>query len=279
MLNAKPVPHTSYFPVMSEIVRTERLTEKEMLFEIRLPNGAELNHQPGQFVEVSILGIGEAPISVSSSPTRSGTFELVVREVGNVTHALHQLQPGDKVGIRGPFGKGFPVDEYKGKDVLIIGGGIGLVPLRSLIQYVIDNRSDFGRLIILYGTRNPSEILFKPEIEQWQDDPNVEFHMTVDRADEDWKGNVGVITTLIPPLQLDLDNTIAAVCGPPIMYKFVIMALRSKHMANEQIWVSLERRMKCGLGKCGHCQINGLYVCQDGPVFNYAKIYDVKEAI
>jgi sulfhydrogenase subunit gamma (sulfur reductase) len=275
----KTVPHTQYLPQMATIVRTEKMTAKEKYFEIRLPGGADLGHKSGQFVEVSLFGIGEAPISVSSSPTKKGAFDLVVREVGNVTKALHGLEAGAKIGIRGPYGNGFDMNSFKGKDVLVVGGGIGLVPLRSVINYVLDKRSDFGKLTVLYGTRNPSEILFKDEIKQWESRKDMDFRMTVDRGDTSWKGNVGVITTLLPPLSIDLGKTEVVVCGPPVMYKFVIMSLQSKQISNEKIWVSLERKMKCGLGKCGHCQINHLYVCQDGPVFNYHQVYDVKEAI
>ncbi|MFA6449876.1 MAG: FAD/NAD(P)-binding protein [bacterium] len=275
-INIQEIPD-SFVPMMSELVRVEQFTEKEKYFEIKLPGGRDLGHQPGQFVEVSMFGIGEAPISVSSSPGKKGTFEIVVRAVGDVSNALHCMKVGDKVGIRGPFGKGFDVNELKGKDLLFIGGGIGMVPLRSLVNYSIENKKDYGRLIMLYGAKTPSELLFKDELQYWE--KNTEYHVTVDRGDKDWKGNVGVITTLIPPLQLDLKRTVAVVVGPPIMYKFAIMALHSKGFADEQIVVSLERRMKCGIGKCGHCQINHTYVCQDGPVFNYAKIRDMEEAI
>lgn len=274
----KHLAHTSYVPKVATVVRTEKHTENEMLFEIKLPDG-ELGHDPGQFVEVSILGIGEAPISVSSSPTRQPNFELVVRKAGNVTNAMHQMESGAKIGVRGPFGVGFNTDDYKGKDVLIIGGGIGLVPLRSVIQKVLDDRGDFGKVTILYGTKHPSEILFRKELEEWKSRDDVDFRMTVDRGDEEWKGEVGVITTLIPPLDIDVDKTVALICGPPVMYKFVLMSLRAKNLKNDQIYLSLERQMKCGLGKCGHCQMNHLYVCQHGPVFRYADIKDVKEAL
>jgi sulfhydrogenase subunit gamma (sulfur reductase) len=163
--------------------------------------------------------------------------------------------------------------------MLFVCGGIGLAPLKSLIDYTIDKRGDFGRIIILYGTKNPQEILFKEDIQLWQKMSDVEFHMTVDRADDKWKGNVGVITTLIPPLELDVENTIASIVGPPVMYKFVIMSLKSKRIPDDNIYLSLERRMKCGVGKCGHCQINSCYVCQDGPVFNYPMTKQLQEAI
>ena len=268
-----------YLPTLAEIVRTEQLTQMEKLFDIRLKNGRELGHQPGQFVEVSLFGIGEAPISVSSSPTKKGSFEIAVRAVGNVTKALHNLDRGATVGIRGPFGKGFPVAELKGKDILFVAGGIGLVPLRSLINYVLDHRSDFGRLQVLFGAKTPAEQLFLDELAKWRARKDMEYLETVDRADDRWKGNVGVITTLFPKITIDPKKTVAVIVGPPIMYRFAILEAQVKGIPDEQIIVSLERRMKCGVGKCGHCQINNLYVCQEGPVFTYAKIKDLKEAI
>jgi len=268
-----------YLPALAEITRTEQLTKMEKLFEIRLKNGQELGHQPGQFVEVSLFGIGEAPISVSSSPTKKGSFELAVRSVGNVTKALHQMNPGAPLGIRGPFGKGFPLEEIKGKDILFVAGGIGLVPLRSLINYVLDKRSDFGRVIVFFGAKTPAEQLFLHELARWRTSKEMEYLETVDRSDGSWKGNVGVITTLFPKVTLDPQNTVAVIVGPPIMYRFAILEAQVKGIPDDQIIVSLERRMKCGVGKCGHCQINDIYVCQEGPVFNYARIKNLKEAI
>jgi len=268
-----------YLPALAEITRTEQLTKMEKLFEIRLKNGQELGHQPGQFVEVSLFGIGEAPISVSSSPTKKGSFELAVRSVGNVTKALHQMNPGAPLGIRGPFGKGFPVEEIKGKDILFVAGGIGLVPLRSLINYVLDKRSDFGRVIVFFGAKTPAEQLFLDELAKWRTSKEMEYLETVDRSEGSWKGNVGVITTLFPKVTLDPKKTVAVIVGPPIMYRFVILEAQVKGIPDDQIIISLERRMKCGVGKCGHCQINDVYVCQDGPVFSYARIKQLKEAI
>jgi sulfite reductase subunit B len=280
MMNAAKVQPTSiYLPHLAEIVRTEQLTKMEKLFEIKFQNGQELGHQPGQFVEVSLFGIGEAPISVSSSPTKKGSFDLAVRAVGNVTHALHTLNRGATVGIRGPFGQGFPVEEMKGKDILFVAGGIGLVPLRSLINYVLDNRSHFGRVLVLFGAKTPAEQLFLGELAKWRQSKDMEYLETVDRSDGQWKGNVGVITTLFPKITVNPQKTIAVIVGPPIMYRFAILEAQVKGIPDDQIIVSLERRMKCGVGKCGHCQINHIYVCQEGPVFSYAKIKDVKEAI
>jgi len=279
MEGRKSVSGSLYLPRMAEIVQVERLTEKEKLFTLRLEKGQALGQHPGQFVEVSVLGIGEAPISVSSSPTRNGTFELCVRAVGDVTNALHRMEPGDWVGIRGPFGHGFPVEKMRGKDLLFAAGGLGLAPLRSLIQFALDERESFGRVIILYGARNPSELLFTDELAEWAQRRDVEFHLTVDRADATWKGHVGVITTLFPGVAVNPRSTVAVTCGPPIMYRFVLIELLAKGIPENQIYLSLERRMKCGVGKCGHCQINGVYCCQEGPVFSYAQIKGLKEAI
>jgi len=268
-----------YFPTIAEITQVKQFTEKERWFELALPEGENLGHTPGQFVEVSLFGIGEAPISVTSAPSNDGRFELCVREVGMLTAVMHGMKVGDKIGIRGPFGQGFDVESYKGKDILIVGGGIGIVPLRSLINYVIDHREDYGRLIILYGAKTPDELLYADELKMWAEDPSIEYHVTVDIGSDSWQGNVGVITTLIPPLQLDMANTIAAITGPPIMYKFVLLSLQSKGLPEENIYMSLERRMKCGVGKCGHCQINHSYVCQDGPVYHYPTLKNMREAI
>lgn len=268
-----------YYPTMCKVSKAKQITDMEKWYELEMPAGLELGHDPGQFVEVSAFGIGEAPISVSSSPTKKGSFELCIRQVGTLTNVLKNYDEGDQIGIRGPFGKGYPIETLLGKDILIIAGGIGLVPLRSLIHYVLDNRKDFGRLIILYGAKTPAELLFKEEIADWEARDDVEFYLTVDQGDENWTGNTGVITTLIPELNLNLNTTYAAITGPPVMYKFVIMSLKSKQLQDDHIYVSLERRMKCGVGKCGHCQINGVYCCQDGPVFNYADIKPLEEAL
>jgi sulfhydrogenase subunit gamma (sulfur reductase) len=269
-----------YLPTMAHLLKVEQMTALEKLFTLELPDGGSLGNEPGQFVEVSLFGIGEAPISVSSSPSRSnGTFELCVRNVGDVTHAMHQLEPGAVLGIRGPFGQSFPVGKMKGKDILFAAGGLGLAPLRSLINEVLDQRGSFGRVVILYGTKHPSEILFKDELAEWAERADVEFHMTVDRGDGNWEGHVGVITTLFPRITVNPRNTVAATCGPPIMYRFVLMELLGKGIPETQIYLSLERRMKCGVGKCGHCQINEYYCCQDGPVFRYADIKGLEEAL
>ena len=261
------------------ILRTKEITDLETLFEIVLPGGENLNHEPGQFVMVSLLGVGEAPFSVSSSPTKLGSFELVVRTVGKLTNALNRLKAGDEVGIRGPFGNGSPVHILDGSDLLFVAGGIGIVPLHSLINYAIDNRRDFGKVNILLGCNRPEDMLFSDELDEWTKRLDVNFECTVDRADSGWKGNIGLITSLIPGINLIPERTFAFVVGPPIMYKFVVAKLLEKEIPERQILISLERHMKCGLGKCGHCQINGIYCCQEGPVFSYDKIKDMRESI
>jgi len=271
--------HNIYLPHLALLVNVQDLGAKEKVFDFKFVDGRALGHKPGQFVEVSIPGIGESPISISSSPTRGEEFQLAVRNVGSVTNALHKLKEGQVVGIRGPFGKGFPIDQLKGKDILFIAGGIGLFPLRSLIQYVLDKRENFGRIIILLGARSPSERMFTSELEQWNRNPSVEYMETVEKGDEKWTGNVGVVTALIPKVRVDIKNTVAVIVGPPIMYRFVINELKKIGLADEHIVLSLERRMKCGVGKCGHCQINGVYVCQDGPVFTLEQLRGLREAV
>jgi len=254
-----------YLPRWAEIARIENLTESEKLFELHLVNGEPLNHKPGQFVELSVMGIGEAPISVSSPPRQNGAFELAIRKVGNLTNAVHLLKTGDRVGIRGPFGTHFPVEEAKGRDILFVAGGIGLVPLRSFIHFVLENRNEYGEVTILFGARNPMERLFLSELEQWATRKDIKYLDTVDRPDPNWNGHVGVITTLFPEIDVDPSRT--------------TLEAKAKGIPDSQIFFSLERRMKCGVGKCGHCQINHLYVCQDGPVFRYADIFHLKEAL
>lgn len=268
-----------YTPEMMSVLEIEELTPFEKLFTIESPNG-ELGHDPGQFMMVSILGVGEAPISISSSPSRSnGSFELCVRRVGDLTNAMHALKPGAKIGLRGPYGEGFPIAKMRGKDLLFAPGGLGLAPLRSLINQVIDERASFGHVTILYGAKDPEALLYRDELEEWLERDDVECLITVDNGDETWDGNVGVITTLFPKININPRNTVAITCGPPIMYRFVLMELLGKGIPESQIYLSLERRMKCGVGKCGHCQIESLYCCQDGPVFNYAEIKGYEEAL
>lgn len=269
-----------WIPEPATIVNTRQLTQREKVFTLQLPGGRDLCHQPGQFVQVSLFGFEEAPLSVCSGPERRGSFELCVRDMGGLTHALHQLGPGDRVGIRGAFGAGFPLEEMEGKDCLIIAGGIGLAPLRSLIQAIVANRDRYRRLVILYGARTPEELLFREDLDAWGADERNELLVTVDYGSEGWEGNVGVVTTLLP--KVDLKPTkgfVVALVGPPVMYRFVLADLRALGMADEQVYVSLERRMRCGVGKCGHCQVSHRRVCVDGPVFPANELWQMPESI
>jgi sulfhydrogenase subunit gamma (sulfur reductase) len=267
-----------YLPELATITKRRMLNGTELYMHLELDSGKELGHAPGQFVEVSLAGLGEAPISISSSPTQKG-FELVVRHVGTLTKAIHKLEAGQKVGIRGPYGSTYPLEQAKGKDLVFICGGIGLVPQRSFIRYVLDNRRDYGKVTVLLGTKCYDMRLFREEIALWQERKDMVLMETIDEAHDCWDGDVGVVTTLIPQIENDLPKSLLLVCGPPVMYKFVLMALAEAEVPENNIYVNLERRMKCGVGKCGHCQINNLYVCQDGPVFRWSDLALVPEAI
>jgi len=280
-----PESGTIHVPRRATINKIKSLTERETYFEIELDDKKSLGHQPGQFVEISIFGIGEAPISISSPPSEKPTFELVIRKVGNVTSKLIEMKVGDKVGIRGPFGNGFDLKSMKNKNILFVCAGLGVVPIRSLIKHVCDknNRKNFKDLTILYGCKEPNEAMFLDELDKIKTIKDVTCKLTVDKCPEGvcWEDEVGVITTLFPKLKLNKSqskDTIAVVCGPPIVYKFVIQSLKDLDFPDKNILVSLERRMKCGVGKCGHCQINGVYVCKEGPVFNYEKVKNLPEA-
>lgn len=269
-----------YLPRVADILNVWPQTQLETRYELRLETGEVLGHVPGQFVQVSIWGVGECPISICSSPTRSENFELTVRRVGEVTTAIHRLGVGDAVGIRGPLGHGFDVNRLHGSDLLIISGGCALAPARSLIQYVHDRRALFGDFHLLYGAKTPSEILFRDEVAEWQRRSDVNCLVTVDRSEPGWTGHVGLVTALFDRLpRLDPRRTRVVVIGPPAMFKFVMLEVLARGIEKDHIDCSLERRMKCGIGKCGHCQVNHLYACVDGPVFNFAQLTGVREAI
>jgi NAD(P)H-flavin reductase len=267
-----------FIPKPAEIVKAVMMTSSEKHFILKMKDGQRFDYQPGQIVEAGLPGYGEIPLGLSSSPTQKDTFELVVRRIGRVSTGLLRLEKGDTMYIRGPLGKGFPIDELKGQDVLIVAGGIGLCPTRSLIRYILDRRSDFKKFILFFGTRSPKEQLFPDDLKEWRCMTEMEYHEIVDRADETWKGNVGVITQLFEKTWLD-SSTKVVVCGPPVMYQYVIKELKKSNIPENNVFVDLERRMKCAVGKCGHCQINNVYTCIDGPVFRYSDIMNLEEAI
>ncbi|MBI2843922.1 MAG: FAD/NAD(P)-binding protein [Armatimonadetes bacterium] len=230
-------------------------------------------YEPGQFQEVSVFGAGESTFCLASTPTRQGYVEFSVKRVGVVTDALHDLSEGSIVGVRAPFGNWFPYEEWKGKDLWFIGGGIGMAPMRSILNFCLDNRSDYGEIATIYGARTPGDLCYKDEFDEWR--KTSALYLTVDAGDENWLGNVGFVPAYLMDLAPKPENVIAITCGPPIMIKFVLQNLKELGFQDEQIYTTLEMKMKCGVGKCGRCNIGTKFVCIDGPVFSFAEIKDL----
>ena len=273
-----------FMPEPARIVRTYQLTSDVKFFQVRfvdMDKALSFKYKPGQFAMVSILGVGEAPFCISSTPSRPGLLEFCIRKAGTVTSALFGLKENSLLGLRGPYGNGFPVERVTGKGILIVEGGMGVAPLRSVLLYSLDNRDQFGRVSVLYGAKRPSEMIFDEEYFALKTRSDLECYLAVDADDTGkWTESIGVVTTLFRHLkEVDPENTYALVCGPPIMYKFVIKELIKLNIPKDQILMTLERRMKCGVGKCGHCAIDYIYTCLDGPVFNYWDVLHMRELI
>lgn len=248
-------------------IKTFRLVSRE--------NGHNgLSFMPGQFGIFSVFGHGEAPFGIANSPTRGGYIECSLKRVGKVTGALHELNVGDTVGFRGPYGRSFPVDEMKGKDLIIVGGGIGMAPLRSLLWYCLDTRADYGDITLIYGARSINDLVYKRELKEWQARDDLKTVLTVDPGgeDENWKGEIGFVPAILEKVNPSPKNAVVITCGPPIMIRFVLVSLSKMDFAPEQIITTLEAKMKCGLGKCGRCNIGPAYVCKHGPVFRYDEL-------
>jgi NAD(P)H-flavin reductase len=239
---------------------------------------SNFKYRSGQFIMCTIFGAGEFAVSLPPSP-ENDRFHITVRTVGKVTSALHALKPGDKVGIRGPFGNGFPFDEFKGKNLVYVAGGIGLIPLRSSIVHALQHKKDFGRVLVLHGARTPDDLMYKENLKEWQGFEGFETYITVDVPTPDWKGETGFVHTLFDKANLPIDNTIAFVCGPPVMFNTVIGELMKRGLSDENIYSTLERHMKCGVGKCQHCAVGRTLVCTDGPVYTYRQIKTLGEEI
>lgn len=266
----------------AEISSITTLTDMEKLFHFRILDDAErerFTFLPGQFVMLEVPGYGEVPISISSSPSNKGLIELCIRKAGTVTGVLHKAKRGALVGIRGPFGTHFPLEKMKGHDILLIAGGLGLAPLRAPIFAVTENRPDYRKVDIMYGTKDPSQLLFDYQYEQWRRIDGVNLHIIVEKADDKWTGDVGLITKLFDKIEIVPNETYAIVCGPPVMFKFVCAYLNKIGVPMDRMFVSLERRMHCGMGKCCRCNIGSTYTCIDGPVFDYWTVMNLKEAI
>jgi NAD(P)H-flavin reductase len=261
-----------------ELYRIKRfLTETHDTFTVELrpeSGGASRPWLPGQFNMVYVFGVGEIPISISGDPA-SDVLIHTTRAVGLVTNEMSRLKVGDVVGIRGPFGTPWPIEQARGRDVVIVAGGIGLAPLRGAIYTVLAERGDFGNVVLLYGTRTPQDILFRQELERWRARFDVEIHVTVDRGSSSWHGNVGVVTTLIHKAPFTSRNAVAMICGPEVMMRFPANELQRRGVPTSRIHVSMERNMKCGAGFCGHCQVGQHFVCRDGPVFTYDRVEDL----
>ncbi|PNU19397.1 oxidoreductase [Geothermobacter hydrogeniphilus] len=276
------IPASLYAPRPCRLLETSDLTPQEKLFRLQLADDTSLGHQPGQFIQLSLPGLTEAPISIASSPTRGPVFELGVRRAGRLTSALHQLAPGATIGIRGPFGRPFQLDALRSGPLLLIAGGCGLAPLRSLIQYCQDRPEEFGAVHILYGARSPADLMFKDDLAVWQRSDRLDCRTTVDRtpAASCYDGDTGLLPELLSRLDFDPTDCRAVLVGPPPMYRPVIAELRRLGLdGDRRIMLSLERQMRCGVGKCGHCSIEHLSCCSDGPVFWLEEVENLRGAL
>ncbi len=263
----------SMVPRPWRVQRVRQETHDTFTLELESTDPAErFDFVTGQFNMLYVFGVGEVPISISGDPARPQKLAHTIRAVGAATKALRTLKPKTVLGVRGPFGSNWPVEQAAGKDVVIVAGGIGLAPLRPVVYKVLARRRNYGKFALLYGTRTPADILYRKELEQWQTRSDLQTHVTVDRAIGPWSGNVGVVTTLLPKAQFDPGNTVAMVCGPEVMMRFTVRELQRRGIGLENIYISMERNMKCALGFCGHCQFGPTFICKDGPVFRYDKI-------
>jgi NAD(P)H-flavin reductase len=273
-----------YLPAPARVLAISELIEGTRLFELRFEDpslAAAFSYRPGQFVELSILGVGEAPFSLPTSPTRRGTFELGIRRAGVLTGFLFDhVGEGDTVGIRGPLGNGFPIDQFEGADLVLVAGGLGMVPLRGLLQYLVDRRDLFGRVVLVYGSRSPDRVLFRDELERMARRGDAEILLTVDDPGEaQWNGRRGLVTDVIGEIEVDPSNAYAVACGPPVFYKYLLEKLVAAGFGKNRIFLSLERRMECGIGKCGHCAVGYTFTCLHGPVFSYWDAINLPELI
>ncbi len=270
------IPGACPEPMLPEPYRIQRVgqeTDDTFTLELLpLGGGAGMSFAPGQFNMMYVFGVGEVPISISSDPEDAPRLQHTTREVGTVTRAMRLLKRGDTIGIRGPYGTHWPVEEADSRDVVIVAGGIGLAPLRPALYRLMAQRQRYHKVVLLYGTRTPEDILYRRELEQWRGKFDLEIQVTVDRAASTWRGNVGVVTTMIPRAPFEPANTLAMVCGPEVMMRFTVMELEKRGVPTDRIYLSMERNMKCGVGLCGHCQYGPYFACKDGPVFSYNRI-------
>jgi NAD(P)H-flavin reductase len=272
----EPLAAQAADPMVPRIVRVRKRTRElpgHVTLELESADGAPLpRYLPGQFTMMYVFGVGEIPVSISGDHTDATTIVQTVRSVGAVSEAVTALQPGDPLGLRGPFGTAWPTEELAGQDVVVVAGGLGLAPLRPSIYHLLANREKFGKVVLLYGTRSPEEILYRRQLETWRKRLDMQIEVTVDHAGPKWRGHVGVVTRLIPRLSIDVQHATALICGPEVMMRFAAAGLHDIGMAEAAIWVSLERNMKCAVGLCGHCQFAGMFACKDGAVVRYDRV-------
>jgi len=259
-----------YRPIETKVL--EVITETPTIKTLKLKPKEPLEFATGQFIELTVPGVGEAPFTPSSKPVIKDTIEVSVMRVGKVTEHIHELKKGDRVGLRGPFGTGYPMDDFKGKEVLVVGGGCGFAPLRSLMYEFFEHSGEFKSLFFRGGCKTPNDFLYRKEIEGWAKRDDLDVKLTVDEGNGQWKGNIGVVTTILDGIPMNHAEGIAIVCGPPIMMKFATSKLQELGFKDNHIYLSMEKNMSCGLGKCGHCRIGTYYACKDGPVFRFDKI-------
>ena len=286
MINCK----NPYRLIKAEVL--EVVEETPTIKTVKFRPKEAISFATGQFVEITILGVGGAPFTPSSKPTvnlalpredgsgtvrKGGVMEVTVMKVGKVTEKIHQLKKGDTIGVRGPMGQGYPLDKFKGKEILVVGGGCGFAPLRSLMYALFQMRDDVSKLIFRGGCKNPKELIYRSEVSEWEKNNDLDLKITVDSGDDSWNGHVGLVTTTLDGLGMDYNQGVAVVCGPPIMMKFVTFKLLKLGFKDENIYLSMEKNMSCGIGKCGHCRIGTYYACKDGPVFTYDKIKNFHE--
>ncbi len=275
-MSAVAAPSDPMFPRPYRVHRVTKETSDTFTLELLPEAGhAGFAFAAGQFNMLYVRGIGEVPISISGDPGVPQALVHTTRAVGAVTKGMEELKKGDSIGIRGPFGTNWPVAAAEGNDVVFVAGGIGLAPLRPALYQVLAARERYGRVVLLYGARTPEDILYRRQLKEWRADLGLEVHVSVDRATRDWRGNVGVVTTLIPRVPFDPYHTVAMVCGPEVMIRYTVMELERRGVAQESIHVSLERNMKCGIGFCGHCQHGPNFVCRDGPVFPFSRVREL----
>ncbi len=280
-LMRKMVPNI-YLPYPASIDNVKEETPDIRTFRLSFTDREMRDHftfRPGQFVLVSVFNCGEAPISISSSPTSSAIFELSIKRVGSLTGEIHRCSTGEEMGVRGPYGNGFPLERLYGSDLLFVGGGIGLASLRSMIQYVFARRSEFGRINILYGARSPEDIVFRADLAGWEEEKDARVLITVDKGDRKWKGGTGPVTRLWQKTDIAPSSTKAIVCGPPVMISYVVFDLLKMGFAEDDIISTVERNMKCGVGKCGHCSIGSKFTCIHGPVFTYREMKEMPSVL